>query len=198
MGPATSAPVHARVRKPNIPEHPQTMKIVGHSHKECIALAAYPCTTFREWHSPNAAFHFGAPFFAAPCPRRPTLRRPCGRRSPSCLSRASRAAVGRPSRISLGAPNEPNHAPVIHEFFVAPAVPVCLSTLTLGIIAIRSVLQPARQTSLNWRSAPERFLRNCSKSCGRIGAANSGSAMQCGTRTQGLRRIRTTCGSTPE
>jgi hypothetical protein len=65
---------------------------------------------------------------------------------------------------------EPNHALVIHEFFAAPAVPVCLSTLTLGIIANRSVLQPERITSLNWRNAEERFLRNCSKSCGGIGA----------------------------
>ncbi len=67
---------------------------------------------------------------------------------------------------------EPSHAPVIHGFFLLFTVPVCLSTLTLGIIAGRSVLQLARITSRDWKKAEEWFLCNCSKSCGGIGAGN--------------------------
>jgi hypothetical protein len=65
---------------------------------------------------------------------------------------------------------EPSHALVIHEFFVAAAFPVRLSTRTLGIIAVEAFLQPAQETLWDWRNVEERFLRNCSMSCGRIRA----------------------------
>jgi hypothetical protein len=95
---------------------------------------------------------------------------------PASLSRASF------TKPSPNLHDVPNHALVIHEFFLAIAIPSCLFTLTLGIIAIGTSLRFLPAFPWNWREFGERFLRTCSRSCGAIGRLKSGSAKHDPTR----------------
>jgi hypothetical protein len=68
-------------------------------------------------------------------------------------SRKSSMAVVDVRVASYGSQNVPSQAPIIHGFFVAPSIPICLSTPGLGIIA-RSAVVGAGHSELASRFAP--------------------------------------------